>query len=133
MRNNLKDTIDKLQLSDIYSLMFFILYKTQDIPEYATVSEMCYLLDGNNMTRLLTYFAGKTITIPTAAELSILINSLMLYNSINLKGNSFAEAIEKLENVTEKQKEKIVELYLKIIPVMKEYNIDRSQINKHDR
>ena len=133
MRNNLKDTIDKLQLSDIYSLMFFILYKTQDIPEYATVSEMCYLLDGNNMTRLLTYFAGKTITIPTAAELSILINSLMLYNSINLKGNSFAEAVEKLENVTEKQKEKIVELYLKIIPVMKEYNIDRSQINKHDR
>ena len=133
MRNNLKDTIDKLQLSDIYSLMFFILYKTQDIPEYATVSEMCYLLDGNNMTRLLTYFAGKTITIPTAAELSILINSLMLYNSINLKGNSFAEAVEKLENVTEKQNEKIVELYLKIIPVMKEYNIDRSQINKHDR
>ena len=133
MRNNLKDTIDKLQLSDIYSLMFFILYKTQDIPEYATVSEMCYLLDGNNMTRLITYFAGKTITIPTAAELSILINSLMLYNSINLKGNSFAEAVEKLENVTEKQKEKIVELYLKIIPVMKEYNIDRSQINKHDR
>ena len=133
MRNNLKDTIDKLQLSDIYSLMFFILYKTQDIPEYATVREMCYLLDGNNMTRLLTYFAGKTITIPTAAELSILINSLMLYNSINLKGNSFAEAVEKLENVTEKQKEKIVELYLKIIPVMKEYNIDRSQINKHDR
>ena len=70
---NVQKNLNTLQMSDIYSLMFFLLYKIQDIPEYATVSEMCYLLDGGNWLRLLTYFAGKTIKIPTEEELSIML------------------------------------------------------------
>jgi hypothetical protein len=60
-RNSIKKSLDNLQLSDIYSLMLFICYKIQDIPGYAMLSELCYLLDGANLTRLLTYFAGKTV------------------------------------------------------------------------
>ena len=69
MKNNIKKNLNSLHLSDIYSLMLFVLFKVQDIPEYAVVSELCYLLDGANMTRLLTYLAGRTITFPTEAEL----------------------------------------------------------------
>lgn len=46
MRNSVKKSLDNLHLSDIYSLMLFICYKIQDIPDYAMLSEMCYLLDG---------------------------------------------------------------------------------------
>ena len=132
MKSSVKASLDNLHLSDIYSLMLFILYKVQDIPEYATVSELCYLLDGSNLTRLLTYFAGKTITIPTQDELAIVINALLMYQYINIDGDSLLKAQSKL-NLTAKQKEKATELYFKVIPILKNYNIDRSQIQKNAR
>ena len=92
MKSNIKANLDSLQLSDVYSLMFFLLYKLQDTPEYATLSEMCYLLDAGNMTRLLTYFAGKTITIPKQEEFVILVNALLLYQRVNIKGESLVDA-----------------------------------------
>lgn len=133
MKSNLKQSLNTLQLSDIYSLMFFILYKIQDVPEYATVSEMCYLLDGSNMTRLLTYFAGQTVKIPTESEMSVLANALLLYQYVNLDGDSLTAAQEKLGDLTAKQKDEVTKLYIKIIPLMSEYNIDRSKFNKYER
>ena len=128
MRTSIKANLDKLHLSDIYSLMLFVLYKLQDVPDYATLSELCYLLDGANLTRLLTYFSGKTLQIPTQAEFANLSNALLMYQYVNIDGNTLTEAQEKLEDVTPKQKEQIMELYIKIIPIMKSYNIDRGQI-----
>lgn len=61
MRTSIKKDLNNLHLSDIYSLILFIMYKIQDLPEYAILSELCYLLDGANLTRLLTYFAGKQL------------------------------------------------------------------------
>ena len=133
MKTNLNQNLNTLQLSDVYSLMFFILYKVQDIPEYATVSELCYLLDGSNLTRLLTYFAGQTIKIPTESEISILANALLLYQYINVDGLSLTAAQEKLEDLTNKQKDEATKLYIKLIPVMNEYNISRSNFNKYER
>ena len=133
MKTNLKQNLNTLQLSDVYSLMFFILYKVQDIPEYATVSELCYLLDGSNLTRLLTYFAGQTIKIPTESEISILANALLLYQYINVDGLSLTAAQKKLEDLTNKQKDEATILYIKLIPVMNEYNISRSNFNKYER
>jgi hypothetical protein len=128
MKTSIKKNLDALHLSDIYSLMLFICYKIQDIPEYAILSELCYLLDGANLTRLLTYFAGKTITIPTEEEFACLSKALLLYQYINIEGKSLTEAQSKLTDITAKQKEKITSLYLKIIPIMSQYNIDRGQI-----
>jgi hypothetical protein len=130
---NIKSTLNSLQLSDIYSLMLFIMYKVQDIPEYAVVSELCYLLDGSNLTRLMTYFAGKTITIPTEEEFAIVTSALLMYQYINIDGESYANAQAKLNDLTAKQKDKASELYLKILPIMRQYNIDRSQIQKNAR
>ena len=127
MKTNLRSNLDQLHLSDIYSLMLFILYKVQDVPEYAVLSELCYLLDGANLTRLLTFFAGKTITIPSEEEFSILTNALLLYQYINIDKESFIAAQDKLKDVTPKQKEKITELYLKIIPILNTYNINRGE------
>lgn len=130
MKNNLKKNLNALHLSDIYSLMLFILYKVQEVPEYAVTSELCYLLDGANMTRLLTYFAGRTVTFPTESEMSIVTNALLMYQYINIDGETFTAALNKLDKLTKKEKDKVTELYVQLLPIMKQYNIDRSQIQK---
>ena len=130
MKSSIKKNLNNLHLSDIYSLMLFVLYKVQEVPEYAVTSELCYLLDGANMTRLLTYFAGKTVTFPTESEMSIVSNALLMYQYINIDGETFVSAQNKLGKLTKKEQDKVVELYVKMLPIMKQYNIDRSQIQK---
>jgi hypothetical protein len=129
-KNNIRKNLNALHLSDIYSLMLFVLFKVQDIPEYAVTSELCYLLDGANMTRLLTYFAGKTITFPTESEMKVVTNALLMYQYINIDGDTFTAAQNKLEKLTKKEKDSVTELYVQLLPIMKQYNIDRSQIQK---
>jgi hypothetical protein len=130
MKNNIKKNLNNLHLSDIYSLMLFILFKVQDIPAYALTSELCYLLDGANMTRLLTYFAGKTVTFPTESEMTVVTNALLMYQYINIDGETFTAAQNKLGKLTKKEKDEVTELYVQLLPIMKQYNIDRSQIQK---
>lgn len=130
MRNSIKKNLNALHLSDIYSLMLFVLFKVQEIPEYAVTSELCYLLDGANMTRLLTYFAGRTITFPTEAEMTVVTNALLMYQYINIDGDTFTAAQNKLEKLSKKEKDQVTELYVQLLPIMKQYNIDRSQIQK---
>ena len=130
MKPSIKQNLNNLHLSDIYSLMLFVLFKVQEIPEYAVTSELCYLLDGANMTRLLTYFAGKTVTFPTETEMAIVTNALLMYRYINVDGETFTSAQNKLGDLTKKEKDKVTELYVQMLPIMKQYNIDRSQIQK---
>lgn len=129
-KTSIKKNLNALHLSDIYSLMLFILFKVQEIPEYAVTSELCYLLDGANMTRLLTYFAGRTVTFPTEAEMATVTNALLMYQYINIDGDTFTAAQNKLENLSKKEKDKVTELYVQLLPIMKQYNIDRSQIQR---
>ena len=130
MKSNIKKNLNNLHLSDIYSLMLFVLFKVQQIPEYALTSELCYLLDGANMTRLLTYFAGKTVTFPTESEMKVVTNALLMYQYINIDGETFTAAQNKLEKLSKKEKDAVTDLYVKLLPIMKQYNIDRSQIQK---
>lgn len=130
MKTSIKKNLNNLHLSDIYSLMLFILFKVQEIPEYAVTSELCYLLDGANMTRLLTYFAGKTVTFPTEAEMTTVTNALLMYQYINIDGETLTIAQNKLGDITKKEKDRATELYVQLLPIMKQYNIDRSQIQK---
>jgi hypothetical protein len=130
MKSSTKQDLNNLHLSDIYSLMLFVLFKVQEIPEYAVTSELCYLLDGANMTRLLTYFAGRTVKFPTESELSVVTNALLMYQYINLDGDTFVSAQNKLGTLTKKEKDKITELYVQLLPIMKQYNIDRSQLQR---
>lgn len=126
-----KKSLDSLHLSDIYSLMLFLLYKVQDIPEYKTVSEICYLLDGSNLNRLMTYFAGKTITFPTEEEMSVVSGALLLYQYVNIDGEQLQDALMKLDCISSKQQKDTVDLYIKLISIMKQYNIDREWISEN--
>ena len=110
--------------------MLFILFKVQDIPEYAVTSELCYLLDGANMTRLLTYFAGRTVTFPTEAEMATVTNALLMYQYINIDGETFVAAQNKLGDLSKREKDKVTELYTQLLPIMKQNNNERSQVKR---
>lgn len=131
MRTSIKKNLNSLNLSDVYSLILFILYKVQNIPEYQVLSELCFLLDGANMTRLLAYYAGKTIKFPTKEEMTDVTSALLMYQYINIDGMSLTEAQAKLEAKGERRKEKILNLYLKILPIMKQYNINMEELQKN--
>ena len=133
MKNSIKASLNSLHLSDIYTLMLFAMYKTKEIPDYAVLSELCYFLDVGNLTRLLTYFAGRTVTFPSTDDFTVMSNALLLYQYVNIDGESLANAQAKLNVESKKLRDRITELYLQLLPIMKEYNIDRSQIQKNGR
>lgn len=133
MKNGIKANLNSLHLSDIYTLMLFAMYKIQEVPDYAVLSELCYLLDGSNLTRLLTYFAGRTIKFPSTEDFTVMSNALLLYQYVNIDGESLANAQTKLNIESKKIRDKVTDLYLQLLPIMKQYNIDRSQIQKNGK
>ncbi|MBO7696655.1 MAG: hypothetical protein J6T10_28845 [Methanobrevibacter sp.] len=90
----IKENLLTLHDMDIWSLIFFALYKLKDIPEYSTISEMAYVLDKDNLLKLCEYFGGLTIKIPTIDELELLVHSLVLYQYVNIDGMDYEKAIE---------------------------------------
>lgn len=116
----INNELNKLQEQDIYSLMLFCLYKLQNIKEYASLSELAYLLDKNNFIKLCQYFGGMTIKIPTLDELQNLIQGLLLYQSVNIEKNNFDESLAALSN--DKQiLSAIKEVYIDLCKVLDNY------------
>ena len=81
----IKNELQKLHNIDIWSLMLFVLYNYQKVPEYSSISELAYILDERNLLKLCEYFGGQTIKIPT-----ILIHNYSLYL---IKKKSFPKGV----------------------------------------
>ena len=94
--STLKEDLNNLKMSDTFSLLFFVLYKLKDVKEYSTLSELAYILDKDSLLSLCEYFGGMTIRIPTVDEIESVINSLLLYQYIDIDGYSYDEAIKKI-------------------------------------
>ena len=92
----IKEELNKLKSVDIYSLMLFALFKIRDVPEYATLSELSYILDKKNLLNLCEYFGGLTIKIPTISELESMIYILVLYQLVDIDGMDYDEAIKQI-------------------------------------
>ena len=117
------DALNALNKTDIYSLMLFTLYKMKEVPEYSTLSELCYVLDGDNLSKFLSYFGGMTITIPTLSEMRLLVQALLLYQYVNIEEGEFNEALKALaDEFTEDQ---IKEVYDKVVEVIRDYDFRR--------
>jgi len=118
--SKIRTKLEELNKTDVYSLMLFVLYKTTDIPEYSTLSELCYLLDQKCLSNLLEYYGGKTITIPTKEEMKNVLNALLLYQLINIEGKEYKDAVEEI-NSPEYNESKTVEIYKKVVEIMEKY------------
>lgn len=118
---NIKE-IDELTVKDTYSLIMFALYKLKDDPKYSTLSELCYLIDRENLFKLLEYFGGLTITIPTYDELKNLVNALYLYNYVDLeKSADLNKTLKRLEN-NFSDKAEVLQAYAKIHELLDKYH-----------
>ena len=97
MKKETKEKLQSMQMTDVYSLLLFALFKIKEVPEYSTLSELSYILDGEYLFKFLEYFGGKTIKVPTLAEFKVVVESLLLYQYVNLEGIAFNQAIKLLD------------------------------------
>lgn len=102
MKTRTKQSLDRLCERDLWSLILFVLYKLQDVPELSSLSRLSYILDKENMLKLCTYFGGLTLKIPTIEELETMIYALLLYQWIEIESVPFEEALERIREKTNK-------------------------------
>ena len=117
------ESLNALNKTDVYSLLLFTLYKLNDDPEYSTLSELCYVLEGDNLTKFLSYFGGMTIKIPSLRDMRLLLQGLLLYQYVNIEGGEFNDAFKAL--VGEFNEEELQTVYDKIVEVTKNYDFSR--------
>lgn len=117
---SIKQELNKLHTADIYSLLLFVLYKFNEVEEYSTLSELAYILDKKNLLSLCRYFGGMTIRIPTTDELDDVIDTLILYQLVNIEKYTIDEAISKL-GVEQGRTYKLRNKLAKVQEILSEY------------
>lgn len=122
MKKETKEKLQSMQMTDVYSLLLFALYKIKDLPEYSTLSEMAYILDGDSLFKFMEYFGGKTIRVPTLEEFKVVVEALLLYQYVNLEGISYNQAL-KLLDTSEASLKDIKNCYASMVNILNTYNI----------
>ena len=119
---SIKTELKKLKEVDIWSLMLFVLYNFQKIPEYSSLSELAYIVDEKTLLKLCEYFGGQTITIPTIDQLEETIYAMLLYQYTDIEHIPFDEALLLLR-VNENQEKSIKNCYKTLKYVLSNYEI----------
>lgn len=88
-------SLEGLGKEDVYSVATALLYSLKDSPRYSVVSELFYILDYNNFIKLIKYFGGMEIRIPTSSEINDLLKVLLLYQYRVVEELSWVEALSK--------------------------------------
>ena len=122
MKKETKEKLQSMQMTDVYSLLLFALYKIKDIPEYSVLSELAYILDGDALFKFMEYFGGRTITVPTLAEFKVVTEALLLYRYVNMEGISFNQALNLLDT-SESSLKDIKSCYTKMVDILNTYKI----------
>lgn len=126
MMSKIKKDITTLKNVDVYSLMLFVLFKIKDVPEYATLSELAYILDKENLLKLFEYFGGITIKIPTIEELEDLVYAMVLYQYVNIDGMEYNEAIRTIGHSSDELR-KVKSNYVKICDVLDKFDFHKGE------
>ena len=123
---SIKQELEKLKEIDVWSLLLFALFKVKDIPQYASLSELAYILDKKNLLKLLEYFGGTTIKIPTIDEMESLLYALLLYQYVDIEKIPIEDALVTLGVPSDKTKDYKLE-YTKVKTVLNSYSFDPRQ------
>lgn len=114
------ESIKKLSTRDIYSILLFVLFKTTELPEQSTLSELAHILDQQSLLKLCEYFGGTTIKIPTIEDLEILTYCLLVYNDVEIEKQDLNVVLSKLP-VESNLLKKIRAQYIDMRKVLDEY------------
>ncbi len=124
----IKEELNQLKETDIYSMLLFVLYQMKNLPEYSVLSELAYILDKQNLLNLCEYFGGLTIEIPTIDELESLLNSLLMYQYIDIEGLSYDEAINKI-GFNSFDLRRIKKDYTRLSKILENYSFSKEDTN----
>lgn len=122
--SRIKDEFVKVKELDIYSLILFALFKLRNIPDYAILSELVYILDKNTLLKLCEYFGGLTLTIPTIEDLESLVYSLLLYQYVDIDHMKYEDAIKILGSESRNLR-RIKSDYQKLQSILDQYSFGR--------
>ena len=89
--------LESLKKEDLFAVATALLYTLKDSPKYSTMSELFYILDYENFIRLIKYFGGKEIRVPSSEEIGDMMKTLLLYQYREVEGYSWEEALIKSE------------------------------------
>ena len=117
--------INSLKTKDVYSILMFLLFRAEEIPEYAVLSRLAYVMDKEVLLTLCELFGGMTIKIPTMDELEKLLTAMTIYSRVDLDGED-RETV--FEEITEKYKNNIppatiIKLYEQLHGIMENYHV----------
>ena len=101
---SIKSELEKLKQIDIWSLMLFVLYNFQKIPEYSSISELAYILDKKSLLKLCEYFGGQTIKIPTIDQFEEILYGMLLYQYVDVEKIPESDALKLLSKDEVKEK-----------------------------
>lgn len=88
--------LDNLQKEDLYSVATALLYTLKDTPQYSTMSELFYILDYPNFIKLIKYYGGQEIRVPTHEEINEMLTVLLLYQYREVEELSWDECLKKV-------------------------------------
>ena len=114
-----KSSLDKLSNKDTYSLLMFVLFKLKDVPTIAPLSQLVYLLDEENLIKLLKYFGGQTITFPTLDDLQEVIYAFTLYKKVKIDNLSYEQS---LKEIPANMLNSILNKYDDVCKIMEDYS-----------
>lgn len=87
--------LDGLKKEDVFSVASALLYSLKDYPQYSTISELFYILDYDNFIKLIKYYGGTTLRIPSSDEINETLKLLLLYQYREVEELSWEESLKK--------------------------------------
>lgn len=121
------ENLQKLNAEDTTSLLLFTLWKLTDSADYGALSELAYVLDGDNLSKFLAYYGGMTIKVPTLKEFRLMIEALKLFQIVNLDNNYTLNEALKVVAGNEFTTEELLKAYMEIVNVVKDYEFAREE------
>lgn len=88
LMNDVKDT------SDLYYLSLMII--SSKLGSDSLLPELVFLLNEDSLNKLLYYFGGQTITIPTVSEFRDYLYGILIYYYYDIEGLSWRKSIDKM-------------------------------------
>ena len=118
-KNNILDSLNKLQEKDVYSMLLYVLYKLKDDERYSTLSSLMWALDKDSLLNFLTIFEGVEMKVPRIVDLKMVVASLQVYQLVNMEHKSLEDALEEVKS-EEIDADELKENYLKTSKILYE-------------
>lgn len=92
---NLKLLIDNIKdTSDLYYLSLMVI--SSRLGDKSLLPELIFLLNEDSLNKLIYYFGGETIRVPTVSELRDYLYGILIYYYFDIEGLNWYSAINKM-------------------------------------